>query len=520
MKRLLFVLILGLTFHICAQDTTFSKIYENTQFSDVQPVTAAVALDGGLVTVSKNLAEGNVILLRTSPNGMYSWEKSFDGPSSPNGLFINDIAATSDTCYLLSGLVFGTGSEYFPICMKVNDQGDFLWMKNFDFNTPTTGNYDKITDANPYVCEASDSSILMAWHHSPSISSTPDQLCVSKISLDGNLMWTNSFVVDSTFYVADIVENHDQSISVLGNTDYQYGSGYVVHLSDSGTFDWAKLYQDVVFDEIIEDSNGFAVSWMNLNEQSTGVMKFDALGTNIKRINHSGWNSEVFPSFTQRDNGNYVFTQRGDNFGGGLLFELNDNLDFVGSKTMYLVVQSVRNIPNYGSYAVGYGPMYGVKTAFSEVAVIRFDSLMNDNQLCTWPDPYAILNDSTIVGESTSFSIGDSISEFQTSMNSGFTSSVVNDDCVTFFGSVDEIEGTWNETVSPNPSFGEFTIEWEGYRDTEVIIYNAIGMEILRSKAKDSFITFNLEEEKSGIYHYRLVDADGKWSNGRFVLSK
>ncbi len=524
MKQLLLFIVLISALNLSAQDTTYTIVYENAEFNSTKQITSAVALDGGLITTSNLIGQtGDVTLLRTHPDGSILWEKRYSGYASPEGIFINDIIATFDTCYIASGILMDNGANYYPFCMKVDDTGTVVWVKSFDFATPISGNYDVLIDQNPYVYETKDSSILMAWHHSTYASSgtVPDHLCISKIASDGNLLFENSIEVDSTFYVSDVVENYDESIFVLGNTDIQNGSGYVVHLTDSGLFDWAKRYDDVELDEIIVDSSGFAISWMDWDQQESGIMKMSSGGINTKRIGFNHWTYDVSTSFDRRDNGNYLFSKRGDNYGGGLFFEVNDTLELVSSHAIMMVIQTVRSIPNYGMYAIGYGPIYGVKTVENEIGVVRFDSLLGvDDAWCSWIesinlDQYPIIN-----GQTVYFANADSISTTLGTIDEHFTSSDSHMGCVTFWGSVSEIPGTWNETVSPNPSSGQFTINWNEYRDSELVVYNALGSKVYQARAKNSFVEIDLQSENDGVYYYQLTDSNGSQSKGKLVLMK
>ncbi len=509
-----------------SQDYQYSKTYDRSDFDEARPITSEVTLDQGLITISNSLTSGQDggIILRINSDGGIAWEKKYYGPSANEGLYFNDVIATYDSSYIVTGQILDSiSSNYYPFCMKINDQGDTLWTKTFDFSTQLNGNFGTFLSLNTQANETSDSSILMTWQHSSfeDFPSNPDHLCVSKLTSSGNLLWSNSLLVDSTFLATEIVEAQDQSIYVIGNTTNLVGSGYVVHLSEMGSFDWAKKYDEILFREIITDSSGFAVSYINSQLQNSGIMKFDSMGVNTKRIECSSWVYVKEPSFNRRSNGNYLLAQRGDNYGGGSFFEVDDTLALVGSYSISMILQSVRCIPNYGVYLVGYGPLYGIKSDYNQIGITRLDSLMGGGLLwsCSWPESYTVSVSNTVTDQAVFFTSADSITQFNLPITNSPVTSVVEDGCVTFLGSVDENEGTWNEIVSPNPSTGKFTVSWDTFREAELIVYNSIGMVVLRSKTKNSFVEIDLQTEQTGLYHYRLVDTEGSQSSGMLMVT-
>ena len=523
MKLFLIALFILLGVNLNAQDTLFSKTYDRFDIDLARPIASALTLENGLITISnsQSASEDGGILLRTNPDGTVLWERKYFGPVTGDGLYLNDVISTYDSCFIVSGQVLQNGaSGYFPFCMKLNDLGDTIWTKTFDFSTQLDGDYGDFLSSNTHITETGDSSFLMIWQHSSfdDFPGNPDHLCVSKITSDGNVSWSNSILTNSTFFASDLAEHEDQSIYITGNTENTNGSGYIVHLSDSGMFDWANKYDGVVFQEILLDSSDFAASFINTTGNSSGIMKFDLLGVNTHRCAYSSWVLAIEPSLAQRSNGNYIFTQKGDNFGGGVIVEVNDTLALVNLLSIQMILQSVRSIPNYGAYAVGYGPMYGIKSDDNQLGIVRLDSLMESDGWCVWPEFNNVFLESTITDQPEVFVDAEAIIDFNIALDDAATSSVVEYGCVTFLGSIDENEGTWNETISPNPSTGEFTISWGDYRDAEIIVFNSVGKEIHRVSAKNSLVEINLQNEENGVYYYRLTDQEGSQSNGRLVL--
>jgi hypothetical protein len=252
------------------------------------------------------------------------------------------------------------------------------------------------------------------------------------------------------------------------------------------------------------------------------MLKVDMNGNFIKRVKfNTGVDSYKGLSTVQRSNGNLVSTTAdiAFEFSHGY-YEITDNLDYVSAYEAWMIMNEVVSIQNKGVYAIGFGPTYGIKAGYVEMGVIRMDSSMTSNGFCVSPVVGEVIIEDSLQWDNGVFVDSDSLSFYQPDLIYTDVDFIADDGCVTFLGSVDEIEGSWNETVSPNPSTGEFTISWGDYRDADVVIYNSMGQEVLRSSAKHSFIKFGLQGEQDGIYHYRLVDENGSQSNGKLILMK
>lgn len=529
MKQLLFPLFLALSINVCAQDTTFSRIYEPLvgELSGYEPVSdAAIVWDDGLITSGFITDVGTpAFLARIAPNGNLMWQKRFSSNSifDPRILF-NQLISTRDSSFVAVGkYVDESASESRPFCMKLNASGDTLWTRSFFLTNQTIGSFQDVVDqCNGKVVETVDSSLLVGFQFASFEQSPahPDHLCLSKLNMQGDVIWSKSFITDSAFLLQEIVQATDSSYYLIGESSESGNYSHLLNISPDGQLNWARKYQGLRFQDIELDSNYLYVSWM-IDFYESGLMKLDLSGNHVKRIRNyiSSQGARGIKS-TRRSNGNIVSAPMEFNFGfpGGFI-EVDENLDGVAFFYPNMLMNEVVSIPNSGVYAIGFGPLYGIKIGYVEMGVVRLDSLMSAAD-CVSKEPPGLSDLDSIASFSVNFLESDTLSFVSTNLIYENVAFISTPDCVTFLGSVAENEGTWNETISPNPSTGQFTISWNDYRDVELVIFNSIGTEVYRTTAKNSFIEIDLENQQNGLYYYRLQDENGGESSGKLSLMK
>ncbi|MCJ8290237.1 MAG: T9SS type A sorting domain-containing protein [Crocinitomicaceae bacterium] len=525
MKQLLFAVFFLFGAYSNAQDTSFTNIYEpligELDFSGVPVTDADIVWDEGLITSGRLGFSLAAFIARIAPDGSLMWQKQLGTSLVERDIQINEIVSTMDSSFVVVGKKRDSISgNYSPLCIKLNGSGDTLWTKSFELTNQSIGNYGIQEQRNGHIVEMRDSSLLTGFHHlSYELSaSNPDHFMLTKIGLNGDVLWSKSYLTESAFHLSGIAEGVDSSIYVIGTSRNTDVYSYVVNLSSSGQFNWARKYNGIELLDIEVDSLTIYLGWANHVSES-GVMKLSSTGNQIKRVIHHfpilGNLPEV--SICRRSNGAIVSTTENPEFDQfGAIAEMDENLDLVSSFGVYMMMDQVVSIPSKGIYALGYGPIYGVKTGDTEMGVIRFDSIFSVPD-CGYNGQTLTLADSVLTSQ-VLFTVSDSITFPHIPIEYQDIDFVSASECVTFLGSIDENQGTWNETISPNPSTGEFTISWDEFRDVEVVIYNSIGTEIYRTNSKNSFVEIDLQTEQNGIYYYRLIDQEGGQSNGKLIV--
>lgn len=528
MKQILCSLFLVLSVNVCAQDTSYARIYEPFvgELHGGYPVSdAEVIWDDGLFTSGTMNWNSSAFLARIDPNGNLVWQKAFFDTAGQGGFEFNEIITTQDSNFVAVGKLIDTMTgEFHPLCIKLDPSGDTLWTKSFGLMNQSVGNYGLEFQSNGHVVETMDSMLLMGFHHSSYqvSASTPDRFSLNKLNMNGDIVWSKSFLAEKAFYLSSIRQAEDSSIYVIGNSQFNGAYGYVVNLSESGQMNWALEFEGIQLHDMELDSNIY-LSWSDDTSRS-GVLKLSMNGNQLKRVGRYSEFQSFAPNIeiAKRSNGTLVTNavQPAGSWYSGVFIEMTENLDLIGSKELNLKIVEVIAIPNKGIYATGFGPFEGIKKIGDvELGVIRFDSLMNAPD-CASPGSSILSILDTVVTNTALFTISDSTIFFHLPFQYQTVDFVSEDGCITTTSSVNEIAGTWNETIFPNPSNGEFTISWGEYRDVEWVIYNSIGKEVYRGKTKNSFVEIDLKNDQNGLYYYRLADEAGSQSNGKLSLMK
>lgn len=532
MKQFLLFLTVFLAYNSSAQDTSYARIYEpligTMDVNNKRVTDAGIVWDEGLITSGTIQGAPKMsFVARIGANGDLMWQKEFTVDSSFFDVSFNQMISTHDSSFVGVGKLRDVpNNEYRPFCMKLNSSGDTLWTRTFQLSGQSVGDYGDQTEYNGHVKETLDSSLLFGFHHSSFESSSfPDHFCLSKLSGNGDEIWSRSFVVDSSFQLTGIEQAPDSSFYAIGksNTNAAIGvNGFLINFSSDGQLNWSKKYEGVQFHDIIVDSTSLYLGVMT-NQNKSGVLKLDLTGIYVNGITYTytGISSANSVSVDRRSNGNIVCAavQNEMDYAPGSFIELSENLSPIRQFQVSMVMNEIISIPNKGVYAIGFGPLLGVKVGDEEMGILRLDSLMNNSSFCLEQIVQQTNALSSVLDSAFDVSpVMDSIVVYQPQVVYQDVNFVSENGCVTFLGSVKEIPGTWNETVTPNPSASEFKIDWNKYRDAELIIYNSAGTEVHRAKTKDSFISINLETEQSGLYYYRLMDDKGSQSNGKLLF--
>lgn len=527
MKQLLLFGVLVFALSVSAQDTSFARIYEPLLGHldyNMSATDADVVWDEGLITSGHLASNSTTFIARISAVGDLIWQKQYGTNWGTGELDLNEIISTKDSCFVAAGKVLDSSTgDYLPFCMKLDASGDTLWTKTFRLTNQMTGSYGSYSEKNGCVIETVDSMILIGFHHSSfeQTSTDPDHLFFSKLTSDGNLLWSESFMSDSLFYLTSLKQAADSSIYAVGNAGLTIDMGFVLNFSSNGQMNWGRLYNGARFADVEVDDNHLNLAWMNTNYE-WGIAQLNLNGDHVRRVKNSvGIGAfDYYASICRRSNGNLGMAMVNQNdFGSIRVVEVMDNLDPVQQYDVNMNTSEVLAIPNKGMYAVGYGPLYGIKVGDYEMGVVRFDSLMTAPN-CAYPVGTSLYLLDSLLSSSISFMSSDPVATFYTPSQYSGIDFVSEEGCVTFLGSVSEIEGSWNETVSPNPSTGSFTIDWNEYREADVKIYNSIGQEVYQSSVKDSWIDIQLKNEKEGMYFYQLIDSNGHKSTGKLVVTK
>ena len=117
-------------------DTLWTRIYDSVSVTAIQQT-----YDGGyIITGSANSNNGDVALIKTDMNGNPQWFKAYGGTANniDEGYFVRQ---TTDSGYVVVGIINITGLGQEVYLIKTNANGDTLWTKAYCGSGPFDGQW-------------------------------------------------------------------------------------------------------------------------------------------------------------------------------------------------------------------------------------------------------------------------------------------------------------------------------------------------------------------------------------------
>ena len=243
-KILLLAVVLGLGLPLTGQPT-FHRIYDLTNGASenafqIIPVEGGMYLDCG--TWCNADFDFCPILFKVNNEGDSLWHRVYDYGWEDFTVF--DLALDVNETILYGSGRLNLGQDDLPFIVKMNEWGDTLWVKQY---------YAPYWDAAIDIQLARDGQGLVAAVQGGSFSNFAD-LTVIKTDTAGQLLWSTTIEdsIDYT-YVGQLAVLQDASImlSFYYDTPPFYGRGYgIAKLSSNGEVEWVKFY-----DELTESQN-------------------------------------------------------------------------------------------------------------------------------------------------------------------------------------------------------------------------------------------------------------------------
>lgn len=222
----------------------------------------------------------------------------------------NSALLTNDANYLVAGSTtsYGSGSED-GFIVKVDPSGAEIWSKAIGGNS---------NDVFQTVIQLSNNDFITAgW--SRSYGSGNEDIFVSRIDNDGNLLWSRTFGGVQNERGYSLAETSDGNIILAGWTE-SYGAGLwdiiVLKLDLSGIMIWSKTYGDNGNDwangfSIIENTDGDYVvvgAWSKdagIPAHNGILLKLDSQGNIIFSKIYGGNDNDGFNAYINENNGVY-----------------------------------------------------------------------------------------------------------------------------------------------------------------------------------------------------------------------
>ncbi|RLG82983.1 MAG: hypothetical protein DRO40_06165 [Thermoprotei archaeon] len=192
-------------------NVVWQKVYGENYYSDYA-YDVEITYDGYVIIGYSSKYDGILLIIKLDENGNIIWQKAYDGPGSYDAF---GVVQTNDNGYMIVGSVYSSyGGRNFSI-IKVDQFGNPVWAKIYDYYYDGIARDIKVVDNYSYVISGNN--------------------IVFKIDQYGNIVWQKKYSAGE-IYDIEITKDH-RYIAVTSN-------GYVMKVDRFG--DLYGCYSDFV----------------------------------------------------------------------------------------------------------------------------------------------------------------------------------------------------------------------------------------------------------------------------------
>jgi len=527
MKKIILLLTIAICFgNVYSQQNTFSKVLVETGAYLYGNASLSAYDQGHLIVGSiENSNADRGLLVKVDANGDFVWAKTFHNtPSSPklSNFAFKSIITTQDSSYLTSGYYYNFESKNDEgVCAKITPEGDTIWI------TTIVAEHNLELNA---VCQTSDSGFVVTgnvnWYENQEYIK---KLFVAKLSPYGVLEWSKEYANNNNNINGfKVLQTDDGNLLITGNTDY-LNKSFLLKMTETGTVLWANeyrmdgMYAEVDFQDIIETDSGFVI--YSFVKEHAALVKTDTTGAVVWENSYSVpsqppsvWTNDLKMNLCQLNDGGFAFVTF-HSFDGGLI-KTNSSGNPTFFYELILIPVNVYETNNKELFITGNGPLIAAKRLYSdppEIGIIQVDSAGAGDGCVSYPSPVSVYSDTLIV---LPFNV--TVADVGSNGNIGFDINALSipqrNGCVDIIGGTDENKIKKPLKVYPNPADGLVTFESLNDKSGRLLIFNALGKNIISRKTENYKTTLDLSGYGAGVYYYQFIDKAGRSVGGKVVI--
>lgn len=224
-------------------DTLWTKVYGTPDWDIAYG--AVQTSDSNYIIVGD--WQGGICAMKLDRSGNIIWNNQYPGRTA------YDIKRTMDGNYIITG---DTGDLH-AFLLKIDEEGNTLWIKEYDLNNREFGREVQLADDGGYIIAGS------IYNYSPDWG----DFLVIRTDSTGNILWTRTYGGSDYEWGYSIDKVNSGGYIIAGGT-YSFGPGdecmYIVRINDSGDTLWTKWvggYGEESAHEIIQTSdNGYILA--------------------------------------------------------------------------------------------------------------------------------------------------------------------------------------------------------------------------------------------------------------------
>lgn len=480
MIRFLSIIILCITFiNVDGQtDTAYLYLFGGQHMDMFRDGIATP--DSGIIAVgtTSSFGAGNtdIYVVKTDSLGNKIWSKTFGKNNIEHGYSIKN---TKDGNYIIAGYTNSSGAGgYDAYLLKIDTIGNVIWDKTYGGND---------WDFAYAIVELPDSGFALCGETYTNSLGHSD-VYIFRTDKNGNLLWQKNIGGTQQDVANDLILDKDTMFVIVGKTK-SFGNGkedmYLIKTNLQGDTIWTKTFGDTLNEcgyRLIQTQDfgyvmvGYAESYSAEGDLEMHSLKTDSSGIfQWYHIYGENTKEDIGYDVLEKPDGSLIFTGY-TGFGAGMKDVYTFNAYFNGwwspaSNTYGSIMNDIGYantiLPNGSIIIFGTTESYG--TGNFDALMIRVDTVKaNQTQILN------VLNDSIL-------SIEPTILNEKKELN-----------------------------IFPNPSNGQFYIEYKNASKSIVKIYNIFGDELncfTITELKNNLIELNINTE-SGIYFIQIIEGD------------
>lgn len=343
---------------------------------------------------------------KLSTSGTFVWAKQFEQNATGSDVSINDLELDNVNNIYVTGvfrgsidfdpspttsLVINGGTQENTFIVKLDNNGNFKWVKTFIGNITSGGNVKSIA-----MVLDKDKNIITSGTFNGTVDFDPSSATftlntiqpinrnvpfISKLDSNGNFMWVNQFVDaipnhnnGTPLSDIDVDSNNDLYItgSIIDSLDFDPGIGtfylkssapyfnvYVVKLTSTGNFQWGKMFKgnfnDSRSSSIKIDNNKDVFVALNFNnnvldlDPGIGTATVSAFGNTAILVNRLNANGDYVNNYY------FISNSNASNSINSMAFDNTNNLLVNGEFSLYY-----NNGTNWIDFDPGIGLVKGI----------------------------------------------------------------------------------------------------------------------------------------------------------------
>jgi hypothetical protein len=234
-------------------------------------------------TESFGAGKSDIYVIKMDSLGNLEWAKSYGGPENDYGHYMDK---TKDGNYIILGHSASYTKEFTDICLiKIDIKGNVLWSKTYGMDKSEYSNCIKTTEDGGFIILGETINFRGSDKNS--------DILVIKTSSTGGFEWSKVIGGKNTDYGYSIEQTKDNGYIIGGETN-SFGAGewdfYLVKLAKNGKLEWTKTYGEMLSDygrfALPTSDGGYLLGGNTVN---FGASDFDFCVTKVDKNGEPIW---------------------------------------------------------------------------------------------------------------------------------------------------------------------------------------------------------------------------------------